>query len=100
MTEAKPDVAAFLHAVADPMRRKILAALKEKGGCSLGSDKPGLCAADIEGRVSLAQPTISHHMRVLEKAGLVEVKKLGHWRWYRRDDKFISRMTSELKRQL
>lgn len=82
------------------MRRRILAALKEKGGCSLGSDKDGLCAADIEERVKLAQPTVSHHMRILEKAGLVDVNKQGHWRWYRRNDKFIARMTRELKGQI
>jgi DNA-binding transcriptional ArsR family regulator len=100
MNHTSSDVGPFLHAVADPMRRKILVALKEKGGCSLGSDKAGLCAADIESRVKLAQPTVSHHMRILEKAGLVEVKKLGHWRWYRRNDKLIARLTRELKGQL
>jgi ArsR family transcriptional regulator len=100
MTETKPDVGVFLHAIADPMRRKILVALKEKGGCSLGSDKPGLCAADIEGRVKLAQPTVSHHMRILEKAGLIQVNKQGHWRWYRRNEKSIARMTRALNGQL
>ena len=46
----------FLHAIADPTRRRILEALKEKGGNSLGKDI-GLCAFDIEQRVKLAQPT-------------------------------------------
>jgi DNA-binding transcriptional ArsR family regulator len=100
MTASLPDLTPFLHAVADPMRRRILLALKEKGGCSLGKDRAGLCAADIEQRVNLAQPTISHHMRILEKAGLVEVTKQGHWRWYRRNEKLISEMTRGLKRNL
>jgi DNA-binding transcriptional ArsR family regulator len=39
-------------------------------------------------------------MRVLEKAGLVEVKKQGHWRWYRRNEKKISEMTRGLKKNL
>jgi len=90
----------FLHAIADPMRRRILLALKEKGGCSLGKEKPGLCASDIEQRVKLAQPTVSHHMRILEKAGLIEVKKQGHWRCYRRNEKLISEMARSLKRNL
>jgi len=89
----------ILHAVADPTRRKILHALKEKGGNSLGKDT-GLCACDIEERVKLSQPTVSHHMRILEKAGLVEVKREGHWRWYRRNQKLISEMTRGLKGQL
>ena len=89
----------FLHAVADPTRRRILRALKEKGGNSIGKET-GLCAADIEQRVNLAQPTISHHMRILEKASLVEAKREGHWRWYRRNEKLIAEMTRSLKGQI
>lgn len=89
----------FLHAIADPTRRRILHALKEKGGCSLGK-QTGLCAGDIEERIQLAQPTISHHMRILEKAGLVHSKREGHWRWYQRNEKLIAEMTRSLKAQL
>src|SRR3989442_13623476 len=70
----------MLQAIADPTRRRILQALKEQGGCSIGKDV-GLCASDIELRIHLSQPTISHHMSILKKAGLVEAKKLGQWRW-------------------
>jgi ArsR family transcriptional regulator len=89
----------FLQAVADPTRRRILHALKEKGGCSIDKES-GLCAADIEVRVQLAQPTISHHMRILEKAGLVESRREGHWRWYRRKEKSVAEMMRILKSQL
>jgi DNA-binding transcriptional ArsR family regulator len=75
----------MLQAIADPTRRRILQALKERGGCSIGKDV-GLCASDIELRIHLSQPTISHHMSILKKAGLVEAKKLGQWRWYRRNE--------------
>ena len=37
----------MLQAVADPTRRRILRALKERGGCAIGKDE-GLCASDIE----------------------------------------------------
>ena len=94
-----PDLGPFLHAIADPARRRILKALNEKGGSSLGKDT-GLCASDIEERVKLSQPTVSHHMKILEKAGLVEVKKEGHWRWYRRNQKLIVEMTRGLKAHL
>jgi ArsR family transcriptional regulator len=88
-----------LHAVTDPMRRRILQALKEKDGCSLG--KPtGLCASDIETRVQLSQPTISHHMAILKKAGLIEAKKLGQWMWYRRNEAAIRQFTRALRREL
>src|SRR3989442_13973857 len=72
----------MLQAIADPTRRRILQALKERGGCSIGKDV-GLCASDIELRIHLSQPTISHHMSILKKAGLVQAKKLGQWRWVR-----------------
>jgi ArsR family transcriptional regulator, arsenate/arsenite/antimonite-responsive transcriptional repressor len=99
MVSSAPDLDRFLHAIADPTRRRILHALKEKGGCSLDKET-GLCAADIEQRVQLAQPTISHHMRILESASLVEAKRVGHWRWYRRNEKLIAEMMRGLKRQL
>lgn len=99
MAYARANLDRFLHAVADPTRRRILQALKEKGGCSLDKET-GLCAADIEQRVKLAQPTVSHHMRILEKAGLVEATREGHWRWYRRNEKLIAEMSRDLKGQL
>ncbi|MGA7565778.1 MAG: metalloregulator ArsR/SmtB family transcription factor [Terriglobales bacterium] len=99
MTHSDPRLDGFLHAVADPTRRRILVALKEKGGCSLDKET-GLCAFDIEERVKLSQPTVSHHMRILEKAGVVEAKREGHWRWYRRNEKLIAEMMREMKGQI
>jgi ArsR family transcriptional regulator len=89
----------ILHAIADPTRRRILQALKERGGCSIGKDV-GLCASDIEMRVHLSQPTISHHMSILRSAGLVEAKKLGLWMWYRRNEPALRAFTRALKENL
>ena len=99
MPQSPPTLDRFLHAVADPTRRRILRALTEKHGASIDKET-GLCSSDIEERIKLAQPTISHHMRILEKAGLVEVQREGHWRWYRRNEKFIAEMTKSLKTHL
>lgn len=80
-----------LKAMADPTRLKILHILKQKGHCSIG--KPvGMCARDIEEQINLSQPTISHHMAVLSKAGLVRVEKQGLWRWYRRNEKSLKEL--------
>ncbi len=89
----------MLHAIADPTRRRILQALKERGGCSIGKDV-GLCASDIEMRVPLSQPTISHHMSILKKAGLVEAKKLGLWVWYRRNEAVLRDLARDLRNSL
>jgi len=85
----------FLHALADPTRRAILQALKEKGCCSIG--KPvGLCACDIEARIQRSQPTISHHMAILTEAGLVTAEKQGTWMWYRRNEKALKELVEVL----
>ena len=99
MNQSAPNLDRFLHAIADPTRRRILEALKEKGGNSLGKET-GLCAFDVEQRVKLAQPTVSHHMRILEKANLVLVTREGHWRWYRRNERVISELMKNLKKQI
>ena len=95
-----------LHAIADPTRRRILQALKEGANATKPSTKGGdrqnpcLCAGDIEQRVRLSQPTISHHMAILTKAGLVEATKQGQWRWYRRNDKAIRQVVKTLRGEL
>ncbi len=94
-----------LHAIADPTRRRILKALKHgeaeaKAAGHSATMSPCLCAGDIEERVRLSQPTISHHMAVLTKAGLVEATKKGQWRWYRRHEKAIRGMFKTLRGEL
>lgn len=88
-----------LHAIADPARRRILEALKERGACSIDKET-GLCASDIEVRLSLSQPTISHHMAILTKAGLVEARKIGQWKWYRRNETALENLVKVLKATL
>ena len=93
----------LLHAIADPARRRILVALKEhvsstpKGSPGKGI---GLCAGDIEERVGLSQPTVSHHMAILTKVGLVDAVKQGQWRWYHRNQRAIRQLVKMLRTKL
>ena len=91
-----------LQAIADPTRRRILQALKEGAIAAKKAGKPTscLCAGDIEGKIQLTQPTISHHMAILTRAGLVEAAKQGQWRWYRRNEKAIRQMVKMLRGKL
>jgi DNA-binding transcriptional ArsR family regulator len=92
-----------LRAISDPARRRILQTLKRPGQPSPSapvSVRNGLCAGDIEKRMHLSQPTISHHMAVLIKAGLVEVVKQGQWRWYRRNEKALRAFMKVLRKEL
>jgi ArsR family transcriptional regulator, arsenate/arsenite/antimonite-responsive transcriptional repressor len=87
---------AILSAIADPTRRRILSLLKEKGCCSI-EKSVGMCACDIEAKVELSQPTISHHMKILTKAGLVDAEKIGQWMWYRRNEKHLRDALNSLR---
>jgi len=99
MTDPDQTLNRTLQAIADPARRRILQALKERGASSIGKDE-GLCASDIERRLHLSQPTISHHMSILKNAGLVEAKKLGQWMWYRRDENALREFARQLRESL
>ena len=87
-----------LHAIADPTRRRILRELR--GNAKAAGAASCLCAGDIEARIQLSQATISHHMAILTKAGLVEATKQGLWRRYRRNEKAIRRVVKTLRGKL
>lgn len=102
-----------LHAIADPTRRRILQMLKDSDKCSIQENRglkttgnkdagvaSGLCAGDIEERVKLSQPTISHHMAILTRSGLVEAVKHSQWRWYRRNETALRRLVKTLRHEL
>jgi ArsR family transcriptional regulator, arsenate/arsenite/antimonite-responsive transcriptional repressor len=42
-----------------------------------------VCVCDFVAALDLAQPTISHHLKVLREAGLVESSRRGTWAYYR-----------------
>jgi DNA-binding transcriptional ArsR family regulator len=111
MTNHSASLDRSLHAISDSTRLRILEVLKrpEKSRTDRASHsfiKPsperrsGLCAGDIEERVKVSQPTISHHMAILTAAGLVEAVKEGQWRWYRRNEKAIQGMIRELRAKI
>jgi len=56
-----------------------------------------MCACDIEAKVDLSQPTVSHHMKILTKARLVESEKIGQWMWYRRNEKNLREALNALR---
>jgi len=67
-----PD-ALLLQGAADPTRLAILRQLS--GG-------EGVCACDFTACCEVAQPTVSHHLKVLADAGLLVREKRGTWAWY------------------
>ena len=73
--------------------------LEQKGQCSI-DESIGLCARDIEAKIKLSQPTISHHMKILAAAGLVTSARRGQWMWYRRDERAVKEMTKRFREEI
>lgn len=60
----------------------------------------GICANQFEKRCGLSQSTVSAHLATLEKAGLVEINRVGQWAFYRRCEKTIRAFLEELNKTL
>jgi ArsR family transcriptional regulator len=69
-------LAAVLKALAEPTRLRLL---------SLVAARPDgeACICDLTAPVALSQPTVSHHMKVLTDAGLLQREQRGKWAYYR-----------------
>jgi ArsR family transcriptional regulator len=71
---AASELADRFRALADPTRVAIVNRLS-------GADE--LCVCDLTAAFDLSQPTISHHLKILREAGLVESSRRGTWAYYR-----------------
>ena len=68
-------LAEAFKALADPVRLQLLNLIATAEGGEA-------CACDLVEPVGKSQPTVSHHLKVLREAGLVEGEKRGTWVWY------------------
>lgn len=69
-------LASSFAALGDPVRLRLLSFI-----AASGVDE--VCACDLVEPSGRSQPTVSHHMKILVDAGLVERDKRGLWVWYR-----------------
>ena len=67
-------LARVLRVLADPARLRLLSMISELGES---------CACDLPGPLGLSQPTVSHHLKVLFEAGLLDRERRGRWVHYR-----------------
>jgi ArsR family transcriptional regulator len=68
------DLARVFAALGDPVRLRLL---------SLVANAGEICSCDLQDPLGKAQPTISHHTKVLADAGLIVGEKRGRWVWWR-----------------
>jgi ArsR family transcriptional regulator len=69
-------LAAVLRVLADPARLRILSLLQSQPSHEA-------CVCHVTDFLGLGQPTVSHHLRVLFDAGLVQRERRGNWVYYR-----------------
>ena len=70
------DLARMFKALGDPVRLRLLSMIASHDGGEA-------CVCDLTPAFELSQPTISHHLRVLREAGLLECERRGTWVFYR-----------------
>ncbi len=69
------ELASGFSALADPVRLRVLSILA-------ASPEGEVCVCDFVEPLAKSQPTVSHHLRVLSEAGLVQGDRRGKWVWY------------------
>ena len=62
-------------ALSDPTRLRLFDLVRRAGA-------DGICSCDLVEPLERSQPTISHHLKVLREAGLVDSRREGTWLWY------------------
>jgi ArsR family transcriptional regulator, arsenate/arsenite/antimonite-responsive transcriptional repressor len=70
------ELARVFKAVGDPVRLRLLSLIAAHAGGKA-------CVCDLTGAFDLSGPTISHHLKVLREAGLIEGERRATWIYYR-----------------
>ncbi len=97
-------VLARLSALADKSRFTILQ-IMAKGAIGTCCDRieayeNGCCVADVVAVTGLSQPTVSHHLKTLEKVGLVRKEVRGPWTCYFPNPEAIEELINALRAEL
>ncbi|CAB3690157.1 MULTISPECIES: ArsR/SmtB family transcription factor [Achromobacter] len=102
--ETGVDTDAIIKALANPVRRDILTWLKtphayfeERPGHTFDH---GVCAGHIDDRCGLSQSTVSSHLAVLQRAGLITSTKVGQWVFFRRNEVAIAAFLRQLNQDM
>ncbi len=85
MSDAEAQATASLFkALADPARVRIVN--------MLAAADDGVCVCDLVPHLRLSQPTVSHHLRKLVEAGLLQRRQQGTWAFYSLDRDALARL--------
>ena len=82
-------LAPVFKALGDPVRLRLVSLIGAREGGEA-------CVCDLTSAFDLTQPTISHHLRVLREAGLIDSERRGTWVYYRLIPAALQRMAGLL----
>ncbi|WSQ06820.1 metalloregulator ArsR/SmtB family transcription factor [Streptomyces sp. NBC_01231] len=74
--ETATGLARVFKALGDPVRLRLLSMIASRDGGEI-------CVCDLTPAFDLSQPTISHHLKLLKQAGLIDSERRGTWVYYR-----------------
>jgi ArsR family transcriptional regulator len=78
--------------LAHPVRLQLLDILARNEG--------RVCVCDLEAAVPVKQPTVSHHLRLLREAGVVDAEKVGVWAYYHVNRSRFAALRQQMLRRL
>ena len=87
--EAAAGLAQVFKALGDPVRLRLVSLIGARQGGEV-------CVCDLTSAFDLTQPTISHHLKVLREAGLIDSERRGTWVYYRLVPAALERMAELL----
>ncbi|MEV7148973.1 ArsR/SmtB family transcription factor [Streptomyces sp. NPDC051287] len=71
------DLAKLFKALGDPVRLRLMSMIASSG------EGGEVCVCELTPAFDLSQPTISHHLKLLRQAGLIDCERRGTWVYYR-----------------
>ncbi|MGV9244891.1 ArsR/SmtB family transcription factor [Streptomyces sp. NPDC003710] len=83
------DLARLFKALGDPVRLRLLSMIASHEGGEV-------CVCELTPAFDLSQPTISHHLRLLRQAGLIDCERRGTWVYYWALPQALARLASFL----
>lgn len=89
--ESAADLAKVFKALGDPVRLRLLSMIASRAGGEI-------CVCDLTPAFELSQPTISHHLKLLKQAGLIDSERRGTWVYYRLLPAMTDRLAAVLTR--
>lgn len=89
--ERAETLAKVFKALGDPVRLRLLSMIASRAGGEI-------CVCDLTPAFELSQPTISHHLKLLKQAGLIDSERRGTWVYYRLLPETTDRLAAVLTR--